>query len=129
MDKQTYCIDGARFSTLDEFFAEISRVLIPGAIWGRNLDAFHDILGGGFGTPDGGFVLVWKHPELSRTRLGYAETVRQLEQRLKRCHPLSVPGVRDDLARAQRGESTTVFDWLVQMLHDNSDWGVELRLE
>ena len=66
----TYEIDGANFSTIDGFYEEISRVLIPGATWGRNLDAFNDILWGGFGTPEAGFVLVWKNHHLSRDRLG-----------------------------------------------------------
>jgi hypothetical protein len=42
--KKIYQIDGHRFSTLDEFYEEIGRVLIPGADWGHNLDAFNDIL-------------------------------------------------------------------------------------
>jgi RNAse (barnase) inhibitor barstar len=65
-----YEIDGANFSTIDGFYDEISRVLIPGATWGRNLDAFNDILWGGFGTPEDGFVLVWNNHHLSRDRLG-----------------------------------------------------------
>src|SRR5262245_39633780 len=56
----------------------LSQVLIPGAAWGRNLDAFNDILRGGFGTPEGGFVLQWINSALSRERLGYPETVRRL---------------------------------------------------
>ena len=68
--KPTYEIDGRRFATLDEFYEEISRVLIPGAKWGHNLDAFNDILRGGFGTPDGGFVLRWVNSDVSRQRLG-----------------------------------------------------------
>jgi hypothetical protein len=30
--QRTYEIDGARFSTLEEFYDEISRVLIPGTV-------------------------------------------------------------------------------------------------
>jgi len=33
MQKPIYEIDGSRFSTLQGFFDEISRVLIPGADW------------------------------------------------------------------------------------------------
>jgi RNAse (barnase) inhibitor barstar len=65
-----YILDGRRFATLEEFYEEISRVLIPGAAWGRNLDAFNDILRGGFGTPDDGFRLRWKNASLSREKLG-----------------------------------------------------------
>jgi hypothetical protein len=49
--KHVYEIDGAAFSSLEGFFDEVSRKLIPDAIWGKNLDAFNDILRGGFGTP------------------------------------------------------------------------------
>ena len=129
MDKLTYVIDGATFSTLEGFYDATSTVLIPGVYWGRNLDAFDDILGGGFGTTEAGFVLVWKNSDLSRACLGYPETVRYLEQRVRKCHPSNVPRVREELARAKQGEGATLFDWLVQIIEDNAAWGVELRLE
>ena len=59
--KIEYISDGSRTSSLEAFYDEISRVLIPNHDWGRNLDAFDDILRGGFGTPDEGFTLKWRH--------------------------------------------------------------------
>ena len=76
--KKVYEIDGAAFATLEEFYDEISRKVIPNAAWGRNLNAFNDILRGGFGTPDGGFVIRWNNSDLPCKRLGYPETVRQM---------------------------------------------------
>src|SRR6185369_17209859 len=90
--------------------------LIPGAEWGHNLDAFNDILRGGFGTPEDGFVLRWVNSALSRERLGYPETVRQLEIRLVRCHPTNREWVAADLERARLGVGPTVFDWLVDII-------------
>jgi RNAse (barnase) inhibitor barstar len=119
----TYTIDGAAFSTLEGFYEEVSRVLIPGAEWGHNLDAFNDILRGGFGTPEEGFELVWKDHALSRDRLGYAETVRQLEKRLTRCHPTNREQVAQDLAAAKAGSGSTVFDWLVEIVRDHGPGG------
>ena len=124
--KQTYTLDGTAFSTLEDFDDHVSRVLIPGTTWGKNLDAFHDILSGGFGTPDGGFVLVWERSDLSRDRLGYPETVRQLERRLERCHPTWRPLVEGELYLARRGTGPTVFDWLVEIIRRHED--IELRL-
>jgi RNAse (barnase) inhibitor barstar len=124
--KATYVIDGARFATLEEFFEEVSRVLIPGAAWGRNLDAFNDILRGGFGTPEGGFVIRWLNSDVSRQWLGYGETVRQLERRPFRDYP--------ELARARRGEGATAFDWVVEIIRvhgvggEEEEDGVELVL-
>jgi RNAse (barnase) inhibitor barstar len=81
--KHVYEIDGAAFSSLEGFFDEVSRKLIPDAIWGKNLDAFNDILRGGFGTPQDGFVLCWLNSNASKEQLGFAETGRQLRRRLQ----------------------------------------------
>ena len=134
MPKREYEIDGNRFDDLQGFYDEISERLIPGAAWGRNLDAFNDILRGGFGTPDDGFVLAWKNSAESKKRLGYAETVKQLEIRLKRCHPANRESVAVELARAKRNEGPTVFDWVVEIIEihcsggEEEEDGVELRL-
>ena len=122
---KVYVIDGERFETLEEFFQQISLVLIPGADWGRNLDAFNDILRGGFGTPDEGFEIHWVHSDTSRTRLGYVETVRQLEARLERCHPSNRPNVADQLSAARSGICRTVFEWLVELTEVHGAGGEE----
>lgn len=121
-------IDGRMFSTLEEFFDEIARVLIPDAYWGRNLDAFNDILRGGFGTSNEGFVLVWRYSALSRERLGYPETVGQLEKRLQKCHPSNFEHVSRQLDAARENKGPTVFDWLKDIIGEDHD-DVELRLE
>ena len=122
---RTYRINGRQFSTLEEFFEEISRVLIPGSYWGRNLDAFNDILRGGFGTPDKGFILFWENSDLSRSRLGYAETVRQLELRLERCHPTNRNSVKKQLRNAHNNKGPVVFDWLVEIFRIHGTGGEE----
>jgi RNAse (barnase) inhibitor barstar len=123
--RRTYEIDGARFSTLQEFYDEIGRVLIPDARWGRNLDAFNDILRGGFGTPEGGFILRWLNSQVSRQRLGYPETIRQLQRRLQTCHPMSRESVQEKLDGARQGRGPTVFDWLVGIIENHGTGGSE----
>ncbi len=122
---KAYRIDGRQFSTLEEFFEEISRVLIPGSYWGHNLDAFNDILRGGFGTPDEGFILIWENSDLSRSRLGYTETVRQLELRLERCHLTNRNSVKKQLRNAHSNKGTVVFDWLVEIIRIHGAGGEE----
>ncbi len=135
MQKVLCEIDGRNFSTLEDFYSEIGRLLIPGVSWGHNLDAFNDILRGGFGTPEGGFILRWKNSQVSRQRLGYPETVRQLELRLSRCHPLNRSFVAQDLARAKNKVGPTVFDWLIEIIQIHcvggreEEDGVELVLD
>ncbi|WP_337270995.1 barstar family protein [Oryzifoliimicrobium ureilyticus] len=122
-----YLLDGSKITSLEAFYDQVSERLVPGADWGRNLDGFNDILRGGFGTPEGGFVLRWTHSEVSRTNLGHPETVKQLEKQLKRCHPSSRAHVRANLARARKGQGTTVFDWLIEIIQIHSAGGDEAR--
>ncbi len=135
MPKPVLIINGGNFWTLEGFYDEVEQVLIPGAAWGRNLDAFNDILRGGFGTPEGGFVLRWRQSDQSREQLGYVETVRQLQSRLDRCHQSSRTGVADELERARSGVGPTVFDWLLEIIREHgpggreAEDGVELVLE
>jgi RNAse (barnase) inhibitor barstar len=125
-----YHLNGQRIHSLDEFYDEISRELIPGKEWGRNLDAFDDILRGGFGTPENGFTLRWIDSAASRASLSYAETARQLEQQLTHCHPSNRSALLGRLALARSGEGTTVFDWLIEIIRAHGpDGGVRLILD
>ncbi len=123
MAKQVYVIDGQDFSTIQEFFDIVSQVLIPGADWGWNMNAFNDILRGGFGTPEGGFVILWKNAAVSRDRLGYWETSTSQ----------ATPGKGSSHARRQKEER--VFDSLVDIIKkhcpggEEEQDGVELVLE
>lgn len=118
-------IDGSRILTLESFYEEVTRVLVPRTYWGHNLDAFNDILRGGFGTPDDGFHLVWRNHAQSRLELGYPETARQLEQRLANCHPANRERVSHELAEARAGRGSTAFDWLLQIIEDHGPGGEE----
>ena len=119
-----YEIDGTGFSTLEEFFAEFGHVVIPQSDpVSDNLDAFDDVLSGGFGTPDEGFTLRWKNHAVSRPRLGYPETVRQLELRLAPCHPTNRARVSLDLKEAQAHRGPTVFEWLTEIIRDHGPGG------
>jgi hypothetical protein len=62
-------IDGDTFDDLDGFAHQFSSYLSD-HVWHGNLDAFNDILRGGFGTPEGGFVLRWLSSDRSRRMLG-----------------------------------------------------------
>jgi RNAse (barnase) inhibitor barstar len=131
--KRVFEINGNAFDDLAGFFDEIQRNLL-GAPWGRNLDAFNDVLRGGFGTPDEGFVLRWLNSDRSRSVLGYPATIRYLEDKIRRCHPSNVSYVRADLESAHRGEGPTLFDILVEIIRthgpggDEADDGVVLEL-
>jgi RNAse (barnase) inhibitor barstar len=126
-DIPTLYIDGTKFNTLEGFYDHVSEALIPGHDWGHNLDAFNDILSGGFGTPKGGFRLIWLNSSKSRLDLGFGETVRQLQVRARNCHPTNIPDVLARLQKAQNSQGTTVYDWLLEILKEHSTIIVELQ--
>lgn len=130
-----YVVDGSLFGTLEEFAAHFSKRVLGEYEWNGNLDALNDVLRGGFGTPDDGFILVWKNSDLSRQRLGYGETAVVLERRLTTCHPSNRAQIAAELASARRGVGPTVFDWVVDIMNDHGpggtepEDGVEVRLQ
>ena len=135
MNTKTYLIDGNDFSTLEEFAALFSKTLLKDYTWYGNLDAFNDILRGDFGTPEEGFILVWKNSAKSKQDLGYAETARWYKKALKSCHPSNISRFRKGLKSAKKSSGETVFDWLVEIIQDHgpngseSEDGVILKLE
>jgi RNAse (barnase) inhibitor barstar len=70
MGKKIYVINGMNVTSVASFYDEITNLLILGAKWGRNLDAFNDILRGGFGTSSEGFVLRLTYNGRLRKALG-----------------------------------------------------------
>ncbi|MGO1051981.1 barstar family protein [Crossiella sp. CA198] len=123
-DLPVLVVDGARFSDFDGFAREFSR-LLRHYTWRGNLDAFNDVLRGGFGTPANGWTLRWLNSELSRSVLGYEATVQQLESLLSTCDPSSRPSVMARISSARLGEGPTLFDEVIDIIRDHGPGGDE----
>lgn len=72
MNKE-YIIDGAKFSSINGFYNYIEKIFTQGLNFkiGRNLNAFQDVLYGGFGQQDYDehIIIKWKNLAKSRERL------------------------------------------------------------
>ena len=73
--RQAFTIDGRHFSTMAGFYDEAEQVFTCGLNWkiGRNLNAFNDILRGGFGRHEYGEPIHIKW-------IAYQKSVRDLGQ-------------------------------------------------
>lgn len=73
-------IEGNNFYDIEGFYWEIDRVLTKDLSWqtGHNLNAFNDLLWGGFGVHEyeEPIVLIWRDSEKSKADLGYGKTAR-----------------------------------------------------
>jgi RNAse (barnase) inhibitor barstar len=105
-----YEIEGDHFQTLEQFYDEVSRVMICGSNWARDLDGFNSILRKNYETPEKGFTICWHNHTMSQERLGYNETVRQLETRLQCCYPSNRKDICKKLSNARARQGSRVFD-------------------
>ena len=131
--KPILTIDGAHFDDFAGFAREFSS-LLDNHSWQGNLDAFNDILRGGFGTPEGGFVLRWLNSDRSREALGYEATAIRLEGLLETCHSSNTDRISARLDDARRRVGATLFDEIVEIIHVHGpgefepDSGIDLEL-
>lgn len=76
-------IDGEKFSDLEGFYTEIDRLLTKDLEWqtGHNLDAFNDLLRGGFGVHELGeeIIIKWINYKQSKENLGNETILTLLE--------------------------------------------------
>ena len=124
-------LNGNNFSSLVGFYDEINNKLTKDLGWdtGKNLDAFNDILRGGFGVFDyeEAIKLVWKNSEKSKVDLGFLETIRYFEKGLEICHPTNSSTLKNHLEEAKKGNGKTLFEIIVDIIHEHTY--IELKLE
>lgn len=98
-------IDGEKFSNLEGFFKETDRLLTKNLDWqtGHSMDAFNDLLRGGFGAHEYGEPLhiKWIHFAKSRQDFGYNATRDYYQNMLKKCHPMNRKYVEQKLQDAK----------------------------
>jgi hypothetical protein len=123
-DLPLFILDGSSFDDFEGFARAFTR-LLDDYEWRGNLDAFNDILRGGFGTPEAGWTLRWLNSERSRQALGYDATAKRLEALLVTCHPTNRDSIRRRLTLANRWEGPTLFDEIVEIIQIHGPGGRE----
>jgi RNAse (barnase) inhibitor barstar len=131
--RREFLIDGNDFNDIEGFYSEIDRLLTKDLTWdtGHNLDAFNDILRGGFGVHEYGepIKIVWKNFALSRKAFGYEATVEHYEKMLSHCHPSNEKSVKALLSDAKNRTGETLLDKIVHIILDTDDSGHDCILE
>lgn len=116
-------IDGNSFSNMIEFYDEIEKKFTKDLKWkiGRNLNAFNDVLRGGFGVHEYGEVIEvnWTNSERSKTNLGSKETIKYFEKVLESCHPSNRKKVAEELELARVGKGDMLFEILIGIIKEH----------
>ncbi len=131
MEIKTFVLDGNKFNTLEGFYDEVERVLTKDLDWkiSRNLDAFNDVLRGGFGAfeYEEPIQIIWDHSDKSKSDLGYPETIKWLERKLRQCHPSNIRSVKEQLLRANNAEGQTLFEIIIEIVEEHKHINLTLR--
>lgn len=130
--RRQFIIDGNNFSDLEGFYCEMDKLLTNGLTWktGHNLNAFNDLLRGGFGVHDYNepILLIWKNFKKSSSDFGYKGTARYYEKMLTACHPTNVSDVMNLLENAKNQTGKTLMDNVVEIILDTNNTGHDCEL-
>lgn len=128
-----FVIDGEAFDDLAGFYREMERLFTRGMEQkvGHNLDAFNDLLRGGFGLHGYGepIVIKWINYDKSRKDLGYEATAEHYRKMMEICHPASRELLRQRREAALAGQGRTLLDMIEETILDVDDSGHYCTLE
>lgn len=118
--KKEIIIDGNNFSNLAEFYEAVEKKMTKNLDWkiGRNLNAFNDVLRGGFVVfeYEEPIKLVWKNFEKSKTDFSWKETLTYLEDSLTICHPSNTSYIKTQIKKAKEKTGQTILDIIIEII-------------
>ena len=104
---------------------------MKGVDWklGESLDALNDILYGGFGVykPGEAVLVVWRNFSKSKRELGFEETKKNYEMKIKKGRPYNVELFQEKLIDLKNGVGQTLFDIIIEIFQEHKN--IELQLE
>ena len=115
-------IDGNNFSDFEGFVREFNiNVFGDDRTWTGGFGMLNDLLGGGYGTPEGAFTIEWRHSHKSQKDLGKEATLVWLESRKDRVHPTARNLWAKRIELMQHGLGDTLFLVVVDIIvsHEN----------
>ena len=116
-------IEGNAINDIASFYEEINRVFMVGESWliGQSLDAFADLLFGGYGALQGAqsVELYWHNMDHSRKALGYQTTRAYYLDKLRPDSPYTKKLFAEKLRALESGSGETYFDSIMTILAEH----------
>jgi RNAse (barnase) inhibitor barstar len=120
---QQIVINGSNIHDLKSFYAEVNRVFMSNETWeiGESLDAFNDLLYGGFGILQNNKLakIIWLDIEKSRTALGYDATRSYYLAKLQPDSPFNKQYFREKLDELEHRNGQTFFDIVMEIISEH----------
>ena len=116
-------INGSSIHDIKSFYAEINRVFMHNETWeiGESLDAFNDLLYGGFGIIENGenTKIIWLDIESSKAALGFEITRSYYLNKLQPGSNFDKQYFQDKLEELEHGNGQTYFDILMEIISEH----------
>jgi len=116
-------LDGNRIHDIPSFYDEVNRVFMQGMDFtlGPSLDAFNDVLYGGYGAIRGNepIVLKWLYFEKNKEDLGAAATIAFYRAKLEQPETFNSEWAWKKLDELERGEGQTYMDILLEIISEH----------
>ena len=123
--KRQIIINGNAIRDVASFYEEINRVFMFDENWiiRNSLDAFNDLLYGGFGAVKGTepIDLIWLDIERSKEALGYKATKALYEEKLRPGSLFNRAIFERKLALLENGTGETYFDIIISIISDQQN--------
>lgn len=121
--KTTIIFDGTNIHDIPSFYEEVNRVFMVNTDWrlGQSLDAFNDMLYGGYGKIKGDeeIELVWKNFEQNKKDLGLELTKSYYEEKLKSPNKFNTDFVKEKLTELENGTGKTYFEIILEIIGEH----------
>lgn len=132
--RRVIIIDGHKFTDLEGFFCQADKLFIASGstVQGHNLDAFNDLLRGGFGVHEVGepIVIKWINYGESRKALGYEETARYYKDKLEKTRFSDNYVLKRRMEQALEHKGRTLLDMITGIIReDETGHDCELIIE
>lgn len=116
-------INGNNIHDIPSFYEEINHLFMVGEDWklGQSLDAFNDLLYGGFGTIKGKekVKIQWINIAKSREDLGLEVTLSYYQEKLASPSTFNIQWVNEKISALEKGEGQTYFEIIMEIISDH----------
>jgi hypothetical protein len=113
-------IEGKNIHSISGFYKEINRVFMTNEEWqiGESLDAFNDLLYGGFGVlhQSDSTDIIWNDIAVSSASLGFETTKQYYLDKLRADSPYNIRYHTEQLEKLESGKGKTYFDIVLEII-------------
>ncbi len=123
--KKEIIINGSRIHDKTSFYEEINRKFMQNESWqlAESLDAFDDLLYGGFGAirEKEEITLIWENFEANREALGTEFTISYYQEKLEHPDDFDSSVIQKRLKALKEGKGHTYFEILQEIIAEHSN--------